>query len=172
MRILTPRLKISKVSWRDLLLTIAPLVLLVVAALWIAFRYLRPAPPDTIVMTSGAEGSSFQVSAERYRAILARQGVTLKILPSQGSLENLKRLSDPKVKVDIGFVQGGLSTFGDPGKLVSLGSVFYVPVFVFYSSPQRMRLLSELEGKRIAIGREGSGARVLAETLLKANGIE
>jgi len=133
---------------------------------------VRPAPPRTIVMSSGAEGSSFQVSADRYRAILARQGVTLKVLPSQGSLENLKRLSDPNSGVDIGFVQGGLSTLGDPGKVVSLGSVFYVPVFLFYRSPQRIKIMSELDGKRIAVGREGSGAHVLAETLLKANGIE
>jgi hypothetical protein len=69
-------------------------------------------------------------------------------------------------------VQGGISSLGDPGKLMSLGSVFYVPVLVFYRSPQPIRRLSELQGKRVAIGREGSGTRVLAETLLKANGIE
>ena len=167
-----PRLRISRIYWRDLLVTVLPFVLVVVAAFWIALHYVRPAPPKTIVMTSGAPGSSFQNSAEKYRAILARQGVTLKILPSQGSLENLRRLSNPKVDVDIGFVQGGLSTLGDPSKVMSLGSVFYVPVFLFYRAPKPLRLMSELDGKRIAIGREGSGARVLAETLLKANGIE
>ncbi len=165
------RPKMSRVYWRDVAVTVGPFVLLVVAAFWIAFHYVRPAPPRSIVMTSGIEGSTFQVSAERYREILARQGVTLKIVPSQGSLENLKRLSDPKFEADIGFVQGGLSAYGDPGRLMSLGSVFYVPVLIFYRAPQPIRLLSELEGKRIAIGREGSGARVLAETLLKANGI-
>jgi hypothetical protein len=167
-----PRSRISRIYWRDLAATLLPFVLLVVAAFWVAFHYVRPAPPRTIVMTSGPQGSTFQVSAERYRAILLRQGVTLKILPSQGSLENLKRLSDPKLDVDIGFVQGGLSTLGDPGRVISLGSVFYVPVFLFYRARRPIRLLSELDGKRIAIGREGSGARVLAETLLKANGIE
>jgi hypothetical protein len=166
------RLKMSRIYWRDVAVTFGPFVLLVLVAFWIAFHYVRPAPPRTIVMTSGTEGSTFQVSAERYRAILARQGVTLKVIPSQGSLENLKRLSDPKFEADIGFVQGGLSGFGDPSRLISLGSVFYVPVLVFYRALQPIRLLSELEGKRIAIGREGSGARVLAETLLKANGIE
>jgi hypothetical protein len=114
----------------------------------------------------------FQVYAERYRKILARQGVTLRILPSQGSLDNLKRLSDPNFNADIGFVQGGIANLGDPDKLMSLGSVFYVPVLVFYRSPQPLRRLSELLGKRVAIGREGSGTRVLAEALLKANGIE
>ena len=167
-----PRLRISRIYWRDLAVTVVPFVLLVIAAFWVALRYVRPAPPRTIVMTSGAPGSTFQVSAEKYRATLARQGVTLQVLPSQGSLENLKRLSDPKSNVDIGFVQGGLATLGDPGKVMSLGSVFYVPVFLFYRAPQPIKLMSELDGKRIAIGREGSGARVLAETLLKANGIE
>jgi hypothetical protein len=166
------RLKMSRVYWRDAAVTVGPFVLLVLVAFWVAFHYVRPAPPRSIVMTGGTEGSTFQLSAERYREILARQGVTLKIIPSQGSLENLKRLSDPKFKADIGFVQGGLSAYGDPAKLMSLGSVFYVPVLVFYKAQKPIRLLSELDGKRIAIGREGSGARVLAEALLKANGIE
>jgi len=167
-----PRFKISHISWRDAALTYGSFLLLLIAVVWVGLHFVQPAPPDTIVMTSGAEGSMFQVYAGRYAKILARQGVTLKILPSQGSLENLKRLSDEQFPVDVGFVQGGIASLGDANELVSLGSVFYVPVLVFYRAPQPIKLLSELDGKRIAIGREGSGARVLAETLLKANGIE
>src|SRR5947207_1873356 len=133
---------------------------------------MRPAPPNTIVMTTGADGTIFDVYAGRYAKVLAQQGVTLKVLPAQGSLENLKRLSDEQFTVDVGFVQGGIASLGDANNLMSLGSVFYVPVLVFYRSPQPIKFLSELDGKRIAVGREGSGARVLAETLLKANGIE
>ncbi len=169
---LIPRLRISQISWRDLALTLGPFVLLVIVAVWITLHFVQPAPPDTIIMTSGAEGSMFELYAGRYAKILARQGVKLKILPSQGSLENLKRLSDAQFNVDVGFVQGGIASLGDANNLESLGSVFYVPVLVFYRAPHPIKLLSELEGKRIAIGREGSGARVLAETLLKANGIE
>jgi NMT1-like family len=167
-----PSFKISRISWRDLAVTLGPFVLLVLIVFWITLHYVNPAPPSTIVMTSGADGSMFEVYAGRYAKILARQGVTLKILPSQGSLENLKRLSDPSFSVDLGFVQGGIAGLGDANNLMSLGSVFYVPVLVFYRSPQPIKFLSELDGKRIAVGREGSGARVLAETLLKANGIE
>ena len=167
-----PSFKISRISWRDLALTLGPFLLLVLIVFWITLHFVKPAPPSSIVMTSGAEGSMFEVYAGRYAKILARQGVTLKILPSQGSLENLKRLSDPSFSVDVGFVQGGIAGLGDANNLMSLGSVFYVPVLVFYRSPQPIKFLSELDGKRIAVGREGSGARVLAETLLKANGIE
>jgi NMT1-like family len=167
-----PRFRISHVSWRDAALTYGLFLLLLIAVVWITLHFVQPAPPDTILMTSGADGSMFSRHAQRYAKILARQGVRLEILPSQGSLDNLKRLSDPQFKVDVGFVQGGIATLGDADELMSLGSVFYVPVLVFYRAPQPVKLLSELDGKRIAIGREGSGARALAETLLRANGIE
>jgi len=167
-----PGLKLSIVSWRDAAVTLGPFVLLVIVALWITLHFVRPAPPTTIVMATGPAGSMFQTYAERYAKILGRQGVTLKMLPSEGSLDNLRRLSDPKVKVDVGFVQGGIAGMGDAANLMSLGSMSYLPMLVFYRAPRPVKLLSELDGKRIAIGREGSGARVLAETLLKANGIE
>ncbi len=152
-----PHFKISRVSWHDLALTLGPYVLLVIAAFWLAYRFVRPAPPDTIVITSGRAGSMFATAAERYRKILAGEGITLKVLPSEGSLENLKRLGDPKTKVDVGFVQGGLADLVDTSNLMSLGSVFYEPLLVFCRSPRPLGRLSELMGKRLAIGREGSG---------------
>ncbi|HZR70443.1 MAG TPA: TAXI family TRAP transporter solute-binding subunit [Burkholderiales bacterium] len=164
--------RITRISWRDLSMTVVPFVVLLAVALWIASRFVHPAPPDTITITSGPEGSSYALAAERYRKILARQGVTLKTMPSQGSLDNLKRLADPKVQVDIGFVQGGLAAQADTGDLVSLGSIFYTPVYVFYRAPKPIERLSELSGKRVSIGREGSGTNVLAAALLRANGID
>jgi hypothetical protein len=123
-------------------------------------------------MTTGPEGSVSQVNAERYAKILAKNGVKLKILPSQGSLENLKRLIDPKFRVDVGFVQGGLSKGLNIEKLASLGSVYYQPLLIFYRSAAPLDLLSRMNGKRLSIGPEGSGTRSLALVLLKANGIE
>ncbi len=163
---------ITRISWRDLAMTVGPFVVVLALAFWIASRFVHPAPPDTITITSGPEGSSYASIAERYRKILARQGVTLKILPSQGSLDNLKRLADPQVQVDIGFVQGGLAGQADTSELYSLGSIFYTPVYVFYRAPKPIARLSGLSGKRVSIGREGSGTNVLATALLRANGID
>lgn len=170
-RILLPA-KFIAISWRDLAATLGPILLLSVAAIWAAFWFVRPAPPDTITLTSGPEGSIFWTTAEKYRTILARNGVKLQILPSQGSLENLKRLSDPSFQVDAGFVQGGVSEGAKIDELASLGSIFHEPLAVFYHSAAPIERLSQLRGKRVAIGREGSGTRALALTLLKANGIE
>jgi TRAP transporter TAXI family solute receptor len=136
------------------------------------FWFFYSAPPSTITMTTGPEDSVSQVNAGKYAKILARKGVKLKILPSQGSLENLKRLIDPKSRVDVGFVQGGLSAEMNIEKLASLGSVYYQPLLIFYRSAAPLDLLSRLNGKRLSIGPEGSGTRSLALVLLKANGIE
>jgi TRAP-type uncharacterized transport system substrate-binding protein len=164
---------ISRISWRDLAASLGPIVLLSAAAIGVALYFVRPAPPDTIRLTSGPDGSSFRRFADQYAKILAKNGIHLEILPSRGALENLQRLRDPDVDVDVGFVQGGLSTGGDEDQdLVSLGSMFYEPVAVFYRGVKPIERLSVLKGKRIAVGPEGSGARSLALTLLKANGIE
>jgi len=161
-----------RISWRDLTTTIAPVFFAFVIAVLITMHYLRPAPPTSLTITSGPDGSIFRRNADKYQKILAHNGVTLKILSSEGSLENLKRLIDPKSKVDVGFVQGGLASTVETEDLVSLGSLFYEPLYIFYRSPAPIQKLSELRGRRVALGPEGSGTRALALTLLKANNID
>ena len=136
------------------------------------FWFVHSAPPDTITITSGPDGSLFRTNAEKYRGILARHGVKMKILPSHGSIENLQRLTDPAVRVNVGFVQGGVTNGLKIESLVSLGSVAYEPLLVFYRSVAPVELLSALSGQRLAIGPAGSGTRSLALTLLAANGRE
>ena len=135
------------------------------------YWFIHSAPPRILTITSGPPGSTFERNAETYRAILARNGVTLKILPSQGSLENLQRLETPSSGVDIGFVQGGVADGTNTQKVVSLGNVYYEPLLIFYRASGPLRLLSELDGKRLAIGSLGSGSHSLALTLLQTNGV-
>lgn len=167
-----PLARFSEISFRDLAISAGPLVLITAIVIVAAYWYVRPAPPNTITIISGPPGSVFQRTAEKYRKILARNGVKLRILPSEGSLDNLKKLNDPAYRIDVGFVQGGVSTGISVDKLVSLGSVFHEPLAVFYRSAVPMDRISDLNGKRLAIGREGSGSHALALILLKANGIE
>jgi TRAP-type uncharacterized transport system substrate-binding protein len=163
--------RIGRISWRDLAFTLGPFVAVCVAAIWVALHFVQPAPPHSIIITSGAEGTGFHRIAERYRDILARNGVELKILPSEGAVQNLARLADPKFRVDIGLVQGGLAKGTDIANLSSLGSMFYEPLLVFYRDAKPIQTLAGLAGKRIAIGAEGSGTHALALSLLSANGI-
>jgi TRAP-type uncharacterized transport system substrate-binding protein len=149
----------------------AVISIIVVLALGIyLFFYL--APPKTITITSGPDGSMFLRTADRYAKILQRNGVTLRILPSEGSVENIKRLADPSIKVDIGFVQAGVTKGVTIDKLVSLGSIAYEPLFVFYRSGSNLERLSQFIGRRVAVGEIGSGTHTLSLALLAANGIE
>lgn len=161
------------ISWRDLAVSFGPILLVSIAAIWVAVRLIQPAPPRTLTISAGPQGSTFWNAAQQYKTILARNGITLDVLESQGSVQNLQRLADPKSTVDVAFVQDGLATKTGkaPAGLVSLGSVSYVPLAVFYHGPVVTRL-SKFEGQRLAIGQEGSGTRELALALLKANGIE
>lgn len=164
--------KIPRISWRDVAATLGPVLLLSIAAFALAMHFVRPAPPSSLNIVSGPEGSTYRAMAEKYKVILERNGITLNILPSQGSLDNLHQLADLDSDADVGFVPSGFSTGTDISNLTSLGSVFYQPVTIFYRSKKPLERLSELKGQRIAIGGEGSGTRFLALALLKANGIE
>jgi len=152
--------------------TIAAILTVSLVIVGAVFWFVRSAPPNRLTITSGPVGSSFHTNAVKYATILARNNVVLDILPSHGSFENLQRLADPSFRVDIGFVQGGMATnIPNSDKLVSLGSVAYQPLLVFYRGAA-IRLLSEFTGKRLAIGPVGSGTRTLALVLLGYNGIK
>jgi TRAP-type uncharacterized transport system substrate-binding protein len=163
----------GNVSWWAFAQTVVPLVLVCVALVWALLHFVHSAPPHTLTITSGPKSSNFETIAQRYSKILARNGIKLNVLPSQGSLENLQRMTDPKSPVDIALVQSGVTTNPDTDDdLVSLGGMFYQPLLIFYRSPKPLTRLSQLTSQRIAIGPEGSGTRFLALALLKANGIE
>jgi TRAP-type uncharacterized transport system substrate-binding protein len=165
------RARFVAISWHDLAISFGPIAILTAIVAALAFWLVNPAPPHTITIAAGPEGSVFWSTAEKYRAILARNGVQARLLSTDGSLDNLKRLSDPKQDVDVSFVQGGISEGYNLEHLMSLGSISYVPLVVFYVGKKPLGRLSQLAGQRIAIGPQGSGTRLLALTLLKINGI-
>jgi TRAP transporter TAXI family solute receptor len=163
--------RFTAVSFWALAQTLAPILLIAALAIWAALHFVQSAPPRTITISTGPSGSAFDTMAARYAKILARSGITLKLVQSAGSIENLARLSDHKSKVDIALVQSGLAQ-DDQSDLVSLGGMFYQPVTIFYRGQKPLARLSDFHGQRIAIGPEGSGTRYLALALLKANEIE
>jgi len=156
---------------QSLTLTIGVILFTGLAMVVAAFLFINTAAPDTLIITSGPPGSTSQKNAEKYKAILAKEGITLKILPSEGSADNLKKLLNPKIDVDVGFVLGGDMTGINTEKLMSLGSVAYQPLMIFYRGKPKT-LLSAFNGQQLDIGQDGSGTRAIAQTLLKANGIE
>ena len=150
--------------------SVGPVIVIGAIVIFAALHFVRPAPPKTLTIAAGVPGSRFNLAAQQYQKILKRNGITLNVVSTEGSLDNLNRLSTGRV--DIALVQSGVAPPGDTGDLISLGSVFYVPLTVFYRSPTPIERLSQLRGQRIAIGSPGSGTRAVALALLKANEID
>jgi TRAP transporter TAXI family solute receptor len=151
---------------------VAAITATVVAILGAAFLLLRTMPPRTITMATGPEGGAYHEIGRRYRALLAREGVTLRLVPTSGALENLALLRDPRSGVGVALVQGGTATPEEAGDLESLGTVFYEPFWLFYRSELRELALHGLRGRKVSIGPDGSGTRALSLELLKRNGVD
>src|ERR1700677_2025969 len=107
-------------SLLDILMASAPAFILVLIVIFIIYKYVDPAPPNHIVISTGDGEGDYQTYAKLYKDIIKEDGVTLEIRPSSGALENLRRLQDPKSGVDAGFVQAGIGTSEEAEDLSSL----------------------------------------------------
>ena len=152
--------------------TFGPAILITLTGFFVAFQFVNPAPPRTIVIATGAEDGAYALFARRYRELLAADGITLELRSTTGSIENIELLEDETTPVDLAFVQGGTGTLATSGELVALGSIYYEPLWVFYRGEDSVSRLSGLHGKRLAIGEQGSGTRAVTLTLLEDNFID
>ncbi|HUJ19240.1 MAG TPA: TAXI family TRAP transporter solute-binding subunit [Nitrospirota bacterium] len=155
-----------------LIIPVIAAAVIVVAALWAVIASLRPLPPRTVTMATGPEGGSHYDIGKRYRELLAHEGIKLQLLTTAGDLENLALLRDPRSRVEVAFLQSGITSEKASPDLESLGAVFYEPLWFFYRGVIPGKRLEALRGRKISIGPEGSGTRALALELLARNGID
>jgi len=175
-------------SLRDLAATAAPFIVLAALLLGIAYWLLDPTPPRHVVLATGQDQGAYAEFGRRYAQILKENGIEVRLKRTAGAAENIALLRQPDGEVDIAFVQGGADEDRPPPRddnddddgLVSLGSLFYEPVWLFYRSDAAERLvkapelasLSRLAGWRINIGAPGSGVPNLMARLIEANKID
>lgn len=160
--------RFTKTNW----LLIVIYAVLAVFALLTAKRYANPAPPSRLVISTGDDEGDYQTYAEQYKSIIQQSGVELVIRKSAGPSQNLGLLNDPKSGVDVAFMQDGLEPNGEDSDLVSLGSLYYEPLWVFYRGSTELSRFSQLVGKKLAIGEPGSGTAMLSQRLLSASGVD
>jgi TRAP-type uncharacterized transport system substrate-binding protein len=136
-------------------------VLALVAIAWVVGGR-HALPPRAIVMATGPEGGSYAAFGARYRKILERNGLEVRLRPTAGDGENLALLEDPRSGVSVAFLQSGTTTEATSPDLTSLGSVFLQPVWLFQ---RRGSEGTVRPGARISIGPEGSGTRAMMKKL-------
>jgi TRAP-type uncharacterized transport system substrate-binding protein len=166
------------------LATSGPVVLLGLVLLLLAYWALDPTPPKRVTLATGPDQGAYAEFGQRYREQLARNGIEVVLRSTQGSADNLALLKDETAGVDFAFVQGGADRRRQPDEpapegLISLGSLFYEPVWLFYrqaSARERLKAeqvhgLSQLQGWRVSIGAEGSGVTNLMLRLFDLNNV-
>jgi TRAP-type uncharacterized transport system substrate-binding protein len=183
-----PRLiRVALVSARDLMLTAGPFVLIAVALLVAAYVILDPTPPRRVVLATGPERSAYARWGELYAAELKRFGIQVELRHTLGSLQNRRLLRDPKESVDVAFVQGGSSDGAQANDkkdemeaLISLGTVAYDPVWIFYRSDSAKKLnkealltsIAQMRGWSVNAGVRGSGTPGITNRIFAANMVE
>ena len=148
-----------------------------IAALFAGIWFILPQPPQTLTIATGFPDGLYSQFANHLKIELAKEKITLQIRNTGGSVDNLALINDPNSGIDLAIVQSGV---GDPVKypeLLSLAGIFYEPLWVWYRQPAfakeggALTQLSQLQGKRISIGNDGSGTQILSNAILKLNEI-
>ena len=171
-------LRYTLVSLRDLAISAGPVLLLAVGLLALAYWWLDPNPPKKVTLATGPAQSAYEEFGKRYQKALKAYGIEVELVTSEGSPSNLRLLRAGKA--DLGFVQGGGSDRNaEEGGIVSLGSLFIEPLWLFYREELAKKApggalgsLTQLQDRRVNIGARGSGAPFLMRRLLEANNMD
>ena len=164
--------KFTQFSFRDLVAAAGPTVFVIAGLCALAYLLVDPTPPRQVTLGTGQENSAYEELGKKYAAMLAQQGITVTLVPSLGSQENLQRLNEGKV--DIAFVQSGSTEQAAAQRkgLLSLGSLFTEPVWLFVRDGAKVTQLTQLKGLKINLGPEGTGVPKMFKQVLALNGVE
>jgi hypothetical protein len=181
-------------SVRDMLASVGPVALIAAGVLVGAYWWLDPQPPKTLTLATGPSGSAYAEFGQRYAQALAHDGITVRLLPTEGSLANLQALRAGQA--DAAFVRGGSAdpeADGEAG-ISSLGALYYEPLWVFYrpdalappaksarrpahppatpASAVPLTTVTQLRGLRVNVEQPGSGVPDVMRRLLQASGLQ
>ncbi len=173
--------KATLLSLWDLFTSASPLLIAGAGLIWLAYWWLDPMPPKHLTLLTGPEQSAYAEMGEQYANLLRQHGITVDLVATEGSADNLKRLQ--RGEADAGFVQGGSSSAPsdeDAETLLTLGNLFVEPVWLFYRSASaagvspsgRLHSLNQLASLRVNAGTAGSGVPPLMNALLDMHRME
>ena len=160
-----------KIAFREKFIILFPALVAAILAFAAAFYFVDPFPPRHITIGCGPPESANYNYAQAYREILSREGIMLELVNTAGSAENLKLLGTESGGVDVAFVQGSMKSLVQNTDLMSLGSLFFEPLWIFHRGDLTLRRLPDLKGLRLAVGEEGSGTKILTMRLLAHNNV-
>jgi TRAP-type uncharacterized transport system substrate-binding protein len=153
--------------WKPLVIVV-PSAAIVLAILYIIYRFIDPIPPGHFAIAAGMAGSGYDSFARQYARILARDGVELEVRNAAGAVDDLNLLRDGASGVQAALTALGFTQPRDADALYSLGGVFDAPIFIFYRNTEPITQFAQFRGKRLSIGTPGTALRGLMLQVLTA----
>lgn len=149
-------------------------VAVIVIVLFVSLVVLKPAMPDRIRLLTGPDGSAYHDLGRRYALELEKRGLDAEVVVTAGGLDNINRLV-AGAEDAVAFAPSGIEAEAfagvDTSHLVSLGSVGFEPLWLFYRSELKIERLPDLAGRVVETGGKGTVADYVARLLIEHNGI-
>ena len=171
MVIVNKMLKKRHYPQKEILIYLFLTVLITLIGFIAAYQFVGPSPPRSISMATGSPGGAYFQYGQHYKKFLKESRVELKLRITSGSLQNLRLLEKNTGGVDVAFIQGGTGKLSNSSDIISLGSLYYEPLWVFCGPETKPNHIADMKGLRIAVGDELSGTKILSTQLLELNGI-
>ena len=152
-------------SWKTRLAVLTAAVLLGLFLWWLLF--LRGF--GTVVMATGQAGGTYTVIGKGLSEFAEEADARFRVetIPSKGTPENLRLLENGEA--DFAIVQSGQATSDEVRVVARLHSEI---LHILVPRESSLNSISGLEGKRLCLGEEGSGSRVVSLPLLAHFGVE
>ncbi len=145
---------------------------------WWLNPFGKPELRGELTFSTGARTGVYHRYGQLLEQALRRDmpGMNVRLEPSEGSLENLKRVASGEADFTVATADA-VAKYQLDGKpradqLRGVARLYddYVQLVVPAGSP--VQSARDLRGKRVAIGQPGSGVRLIAERLLMAAGLD
>jgi TRAP-type uncharacterized transport system substrate-binding protein len=145
-------------------------IILLIAVLGLTI-YIKPFPPKSTYLATGQDGTSYKIVGENFQQAFKRRGLTLELVPTAGLIDGLKGLDSKKSNVDASFLTAGTEAAAMHPDLVSLGSIQYAPIWIFYKGDtiQTTDPFEYFSNKKIAIGPAGNITNKIFRNLFQLN---
>lgn len=136
--------------------------------------YLDPFPDRNLYIASSYKNSDWYEFGVHASSYLKENGLVASVVPTDGAVENVKRLLDPKDPVNAAFTYGMALSDEERRGIYSLGSIGYEPVWIFYQEKRLKKLQDphELVKYKIGLGPKQSGSYAISKILLKNYGVD
>ncbi|MEV5686976.1 MULTISPECIES: TAXI family TRAP transporter solute-binding subunit [unclassified Streptomyces] len=146
--------------------------------LWWVLPLGERTPTGSLTFSTGVHSGVYQRYGERLEGALAKDmpEVSVRLQTSEGSQQNLERVATGKADFTIATADA-VATYlrdGKPGAQRLRGCVRLYDDYIQLVVPRDsgIRKVSDLRGKRVGVGQQGSGVRLVADRLMNAGGID